>query len=223
VKFLSAERALEGGTAVGQGRFAVRDDHQLDRQVEQPRSQLGEGGIAQIDNGTIVPAYAEQMALFGTGGSGRDLAIDLGTANTLVYERGRGIALSDKKKLLDRYNSAMLAVSDKIVDTQSSYRDEVSEVWYVNSEGTSLYQLRPEVVLSGNQHFVLITGYTTEGGLQINDPWFADTVNFKDRYGDPSTGVVSIRTFTPANPAGPRGGGRVSWLANAIAALHLAR
>lgn len=61
----------------------------------------------------------------------------------------RGVALSDKKTLLDRYNSAMLAVSDKIVDTQASYRDEVSEVWYVNSEGTSLYQLRPEVVLSG--------------------------------------------------------------------------
>jgi hypothetical protein len=80
-----------------------------------------------------------------------------------------------------------------------------------------------EVSLGGNQHFVLITGYTTEGGLQINDPWFADSVNFKDRYGEPATGIVSIRTFMPANPAGPRGGGRVSWLANAIAALHLAR
>src|SRR5258705_12874948 len=61
----------------------------------------------------------------------------------------RGVALAEKKTLLDRYNSAMLAVSDKIVDTQSSYRDEVSEVWYVNSEGTSLYQLRPEIVVSG--------------------------------------------------------------------------
>ncbi|HEY6092404.1 MAG TPA: TldD/PmbA family protein [Gemmatimonadales bacterium] len=61
----------------------------------------------------------------------------------------RGIALSEKKALLDRYNAAMLAVSDKIVDTQASYHDEVSEVWYVNSEGTALYQLRPEVVLSG--------------------------------------------------------------------------
>src|SRR5207249_10511562 len=61
----------------------------------------------------------------------------------------RGVPLAEKKKLLDRYNAAMLAVSDKIVDTQSSYRDEVSEVWYVNSEGTSLYQLRPEVVVSG--------------------------------------------------------------------------
>ena len=61
----------------------------------------------------------------------------------------RGVSLGDKKKLLDRYNTAMLAVSDLIVDTQASYRDEVSEVWYVNSEGTSLYQLRPEVVVSG--------------------------------------------------------------------------
>ena len=61
----------------------------------------------------------------------------------------RGIALGEKKKLLETYNSAMLAVSDSIVDTQASYRDEVSEVWYLNSEGTAVYQLRPEVVVSG--------------------------------------------------------------------------
>ena len=61
----------------------------------------------------------------------------------------RGIPLSEKKQLLDTYNTAMLAVSNLVVDTQASYRDEVSEVWYVNSEGTSLYQLRPEVVVSG--------------------------------------------------------------------------
>ena len=61
----------------------------------------------------------------------------------------RGVSLAEKKKLLDRYNGAMLAVSNAIVDTQSSYRDEVSEVWYVNSEGASVYQLRPEVVVSG--------------------------------------------------------------------------
>ena len=61
----------------------------------------------------------------------------------------RGIPLGDKKKLLEAYNGAMLAVSKSIVDTQASYRDEVSEVWYANSEGTALYQLRPEVVVSG--------------------------------------------------------------------------
>jgi hypothetical protein len=70
-----------------------------------------------------------------------------------------------------------------------------------------------EVVLYGNQHFILLTGYSTDGGIVINDPWFADSVNFSQRYGDPSTGIVSIRTFmpaVPAEPAGPRRGGRVS-------------
>jgi peptidase C39-like protein len=80
-----------------------------------------------------------------------------------------------------------------------------------------------EVRLGGNQHFVLVTGYSAEGGLEINDPWFADSVSFGDRYGDPASGIVSIRTFMPADPGGQRGGGRVSWLANAIAAVHLSR
>ena len=35
------------------------------------------------------------MAFFGSGFLGRDLAVDLGTANTLVYERGRGIVLNE--------------------------------------------------------------------------------------------------------------------------------
>ncbi len=78
-----------------------------------------------------------------------------------------------------------------------------------------------EVSLGGNQHFVLLTGYSTEGGLTTNDPWFADSASFTDRYG--AAGIVSIRTFMPADPAGPRGGGRVSWIANAAASLHLAR
>jgi len=80
-----------------------------------------------------------------------------------------------------------------------------------------------EVQLYGNQHFVLLTGYSAEGGLVINDPWFADSVRFNDRYGDPASGIVSIRTFMPADPGGQRGGGRVSWLANAIAAVHLSQ
>jgi len=80
-----------------------------------------------------------------------------------------------------------------------------------------------EVRLGGNQHFVLLTGYTTEGGILINDPWFADSVRFIDRYGDPAAGIVSIRTFMPADPGGAYAQGRVSWLANAVAAVHLSR
>jgi peptidase C39-like protein len=78
-----------------------------------------------------------------------------------------------------------------------------------------------EVRLGGNQHFVLIIGYSAEGGLVINDPWFADSVNFADRYGDPASGIVSIRTFMAADPLAQHGGGPVSWPANATADAHL--
>ncbi|MEO6796339.1 MAG: C39 family peptidase [Candidatus Dormibacter sp.] len=80
-----------------------------------------------------------------------------------------------------------------------------------------------EVSLGGNQHFILLTGYSTEGGLTANDPWFNDSVRFNERYGDPSTGILSIRTFMPQDPGGARGGGRVSWTASTVAAVHLAR
>ena len=61
----------------------------------------------------------------------------------------RGVPLSEKKRLLEAYNGAMLAVGGRVVDTQASYHDEVSEYWYVNSEGAAVHELRPEVVLSG--------------------------------------------------------------------------
>ncbi len=61
----------------------------------------------------------------------------------------RGVPLADKKRLIEGYNAEMLAVSDRVVDTQASYRDEVSEVWYVNSEGTALHEVRPEITLAG--------------------------------------------------------------------------
>lgn len=80
-----------------------------------------------------------------------------------------------------------------------------------------------EVRLNGNQHFVLLTGYSADEGLQMNDPWFGDSGSFNARYGDPSTGIVSIRTFMPAEPGGAHADGRMSWLANAEAAVHLTR
>src|SRR5437899_2017383 len=61
----------------------------------------------------------------------------------------RGVPSAEKKRLLEAYNGAMLGVSDRIVDTLAVYRDEVTEYWYVNSEGTILHELRPEVTLSG--------------------------------------------------------------------------
>ncbi len=76
----------------------------------------------------------------------------------------RGVPLSEKKRLLEAYNGAMLAVSDRIVDTQASYQDEVSEVWYVNSEGAAVSQVRPEVVVSGTA--IAREGATIEKGLE---------------------------------------------------------
>jgi TldD protein len=61
----------------------------------------------------------------------------------------RGVSLDAKARLLEAYNGAMLAVGG-VVDTVASYRDTVTEYWYVNSEGTALHELRPEVTVSGN-------------------------------------------------------------------------
>ena len=61
----------------------------------------------------------------------------------------RGVSLADKKRVLQTYNDIMLDASPAVVDTQASYRDEVTEYWFVNSEGTVLYELRPEIVISG--------------------------------------------------------------------------
>ena len=60
----------------------------------------------------------------------------------------RGIALAEKKRLIEGYNAEMLGVPG-VVDTSAHYHDEVTEYWYVNSEGTRLHELRPEVTLSG--------------------------------------------------------------------------
>src|SRR5439155_16092170 len=76
----------------------------------------------------------------------------------------RGVPLAEKKRLIEAYNGAMLAVSDRIVDTLATYRDEVTEYWYVNSEGTVLHELRPEVTLSGTA--VARRDGTIEKGLE---------------------------------------------------------
>ncbi len=76
----------------------------------------------------------------------------------------RGVPIAEKKRLLEAYNGEMLAVSDRVVDTLASYRDEVSEYWYVNSDGTALHELRPEVTLSGTA--VARRDGTIEKGLE---------------------------------------------------------
>ena len=74
------------------------------------------------------------------------------TAEALLDLDGdvRGVSLAEKKKLLESYNAAMLGVDNRVVDTQASYRDEITDYWFVNSDGTALHELRPELTLSGS-------------------------------------------------------------------------
>src|SRR5918999_5524762 len=54
------------------------------------------------------------VALLNGGGGGRELAIHLGTANTLVYERGRGIVLSEPSVVaIDSDTGEVHAVGDE--------------------------------------------------------------------------------------------------------------
>jgi rod shape-determining protein MreB and related proteins len=54
------------------------------------------------------------MGLLGGRSGSRDIAIDLGTANTLVYERGRGIAVSEPSVVaIDSQTGAVHAVGDE--------------------------------------------------------------------------------------------------------------
>jgi len=42
---------------------------------------------------------------------GRDLAIDLGTANTVIYERGRGVVLDEPSVVAIRTGSSQLVAA----------------------------------------------------------------------------------------------------------------
>src|ERR687891_1410934 len=60
-----------------------------------------------------LPLRSSLMGLFSylTGFGGRDMAVDLGTANTLVYVRGRGIVLSEPSVVaVDSHNGQVHAV-----------------------------------------------------------------------------------------------------------------
>ena len=62
----------------------------------------------------------------------------------------RGIALSDKKSLIESYNNILLRFSSKIVDTTSMYADSFNRVYFANSEGTFIEEERPMVTVYTN-------------------------------------------------------------------------
>src|SRR5690349_17626187 len=75
----------------GHGRTGVRYTH--------PRTELAAwcGPLLLADSSPASSYLYSPMGFFTylTGFGGRDMAVDLGTANTLVYVRGRGIVLSE--------------------------------------------------------------------------------------------------------------------------------
>jgi len=104
----------------------------------------------------------------------------------------RGVPLAEKKRLLDAYNGAMLGVSDAVVDTQASYRDEIAEVWYANSEGAAVFQLRPEVVVSGVA--IARRNGTIEKGLEsigLRKGW-RSVQGFDDRFRETAQRAVDL-------------------------------
>jgi len=59
----------------------------------------------------------------------------------------RGISLSEKKALAERYNEILLTYSDRIVDTRCNYNDTFSRVTFASSEGTYVQDERPMITL----------------------------------------------------------------------------
>jgi hypothetical protein len=198
---------------------------------------LGVPVVAAADNSITIPAMSQQDGAWASAPLGSSPTETIGAAGcaiTAVTMMLRHYAIDADPGSLNAWltGNGGYAFDDQLiwgaVTTYSSGRVAFSG-WFGPDQGLIQRELdagRPvvgEVQLGGNQHFVLLTGYTSDGGFAINDPWFGDSVRFSDRYGDPSTGILSIRTFMPADAPAPRRGDRDGWLANAVAAVHLAQ
>jgi len=61
----------------------------------------------------------------------------------------RAVPLDEKRRYLEHLNGLMLAASDRIADTGASYYDHWTEWAFASTDGHWLYEVRPEVGLSG--------------------------------------------------------------------------
>jgi hypothetical protein len=200
-------------------------------------SALGNQAAASADTAMTIAAMSQQDATWAgapLGTSPTETIASAGCAITAVTMMLRYYGVNTDPGAFNAWLTANggYAYDDQLIwDAVTRYSGGrvAFSGWLAPDLSTILAELdagRPvvaEVRLGGNQHFVLLTGYTTDGGIQMNDPWFADSARLNDRYGYPNSGVDSIRTFMPAAPAGARGEARLSWLANAVAAVHLSQ
>ena len=196
-------------------------------------SVLGNHAVASADTSMSIPVLGQQDAAWAGAMLGTSTTETIGSAGcaiTSVTMMLRYYGIDTNPGAFNAWLTANggYAYDDQLIwdaVTQYSGGRVAFSGWLGADLPTILAELdagRPvvaEVSIGGNQHFVLLTGYTAEGGIQIDDPWFADSVRLGDRYTG-SADIVSIRTFMPADPGGARGRGRVSWIANAVAAVH---
>ena len=194
-------------------------------------TMLGVPVVAGADNSITVPTIGQQDGAWAgapLGSSATDTVGSAGCAITAVTMMLRHYGIDTDPGKFNQWltGSGGYAGDDQLiwdaVTTYSGARVSFSG-WFGGDLSLIQRELdagRPvvaEVQLGGNQHFVLLTGYASAGGFVINDPWFGDSVRFSDRYGDPSSGIQSIRTFMPAD-ATPRRGEQDGSLASAVAA-----
>jgi hypothetical protein len=199
-------------------------------------AMLGAPVVAAADNSITIPAISQQDGAWASaplGSSATETVTSAGCAITAVTMMLGHYGIDTDPGGFNTWlmGNGGYAFDDQLIwaaiTTYTSGRVAFSG-WFGPDLGLIQHELdagRPvvaEVQLGGNQHFVLLTGYGSDTGFVINDPWFGDSVRFNDRYGDPSSGILSIRTFMPADVA-PRRGERDGWLASAAAALRLAQ
>lgn len=59
----------------------------------------------------------------------------------------RHVSLQEKQALVEKYNQILLGYNDQIVTTRCLYADTFAEVWFANSEGSFIFEERPDVQL----------------------------------------------------------------------------
>ncbi len=79
----------------------------------------------------------------------------------------RGVSLGEKVALLRQLVEDALQTDRRLVDNQAVYADEVTETWYVNSEGTRCHALRTSVRL-GALAVVQDAGLVARAGQSVD-------------------------------------------------------
>lgn len=69
------------------------------------------------------------------------------TIGAALEDDFRGVALSEKRALVERYNKILLGHEERIVDTISHYQDTLSRVCFANSEGSFIEDERPLITV----------------------------------------------------------------------------